>query len=70
MKGTQMIGNYKQYKTIGEGAFAKVRSKSSISNNLIIFFLNNNINLLSFNSFPKISSSSKKKLSNLFSEIK
>ncbi len=25
MKGNQVIGNYRLYKTIGEGAFAKVR---------------------------------------------
>ena len=27
MKGNQIIGNYRLYKTIGEGAFAKVRCK-------------------------------------------
>ena len=29
MKGNQMIGNYRLYKTIGEGAFAKVRRKNN-----------------------------------------
>ena len=31
MKGNQVIGNYRLYKTIGEGAFAKVRCKSNIN---------------------------------------
>ena len=31
MKSSQKIGNYKLYKTIGEGAFAKVRSKFIIN---------------------------------------
>ena len=34
MKGNQMIGNYRLYKTIGEGAFAKVRCKK-IKKNLL-----------------------------------
>ena len=29
MKGNQLIGNYRLYKTIGEGAFAKVRRKNN-----------------------------------------
>ena len=32
MKGSQVIGNYRLYKTIGEGAFAKVRRKLQTKN--------------------------------------
>jgi hypothetical protein len=36
MKGNQVIGNYRLYKTIGEGAFAKVRCKQILKYNLKI----------------------------------
>ena len=32
MKNTQMIGPYRLYRIIGEGAFAKVRRKKKIYN--------------------------------------
>ena len=37
MKCSQIIGNYKLFKTIGEGAFAKVRRKNFYRKNILIY---------------------------------
>ena len=46
MKGNQVIGNYRLYKTIGEGAFAKVRCKQILKYKIKILYILINIVIL------------------------